>query len=383
MGVQTIRPASVPLTPISPNVPFNLALGAALGLLVGVAGAFVRNARDTTARSGERLRELTGAPVLSEIPLDRDARLHPLTLGAPPDSAHVEAFRRLRTNLQFLDRPHRVMVVTSAVSGEGSTTTACNLALALADAGYRVLLIDLNLRRPSVRRYMELPPGPGVADVLAGRASMQQALRRWIVGGLDVLPAGPVPPNSSELLASPAADAMLDDVGKHYSFVILDVPALLPVADAAAVAARADGAVLVVRYGKTSEEQVAGAVSALGVVQAPVLGIALTGTPAPRRRRRSRPYPRYEQGPQQASQAQRAQAQPQVPADDTPTRYLQAQEPQAASTAQEAQPQLGASVEPAEQPSPEESSDAAAAATSTAKAPQNGAVERPSPTRRS
>ena len=202
MGVQTIRPASVPLAPISPNVPFNLALGAALGLLVGVAGAFVRNARDTSVRSAERLRELTGVPVLSEIALDRDARLHPLTLGAPPDSATVEAFRRLRTNLQFLDRPHRLVVVTSALAGEGSTTTACNLALALADAGYRVLLVDLNLRRPRVGRYMELQPGPGVANVLAGRAPMQHAVRRWIVGGLDVLPAGPVPPNSSELLAS-------------------------------------------------------------------------------------------------------------------------------------------------------------------------------------
>jgi Mrp family chromosome partitioning ATPase len=195
----------------------------------------------------------------AEIALDRDARLHPLTLRAPPDSANVEAFRRLRTNLQFLDRPHRLVVVTSALAGEGSTTIVCNLALALADAGYRVLLVDLNLRRPSVGRYMELQPGPGVADVLAGRMPVQHAVRRSIVGAWTPCLRGRC--RRIQASCSPAADMMLNDVGKHYSFVILDVPALLPVADAATVAARADGAVLV-RYGKTSEEQVAAAASA-------------------------------------------------------------------------------------------------------------------------
>ena len=161
IGVEIIRPAAPQPTPISPNVPFNLALGIALGLLVGIAAAFVRNARDTRVRSAERLQELTGAPVLSEIASDRDARLHPLTLGAPPGSARVESFRKLRTNLQFLEptRPHRVVVVTSATVGEGKSTTACNLALALADAGSRVLLIDLNLRLPQVDRYLQVEPG--------------------------------------------------------------------------------------------------------------------------------------------------------------------------------------------------------------------------------
>jgi receptor protein-tyrosine kinase len=234
---------------------------------------------------------------------------------------------------------------------------------------------------------MELQPGPGVADVLAGRAPMQHAVRR-IVGGLDVLPAGPVPPNSSELLGSPVVDKMLDEVGKRYNFVILDVPALLPVADAAAVAARADGAVLVVRYGKTSEEQVAAAMSALEAVQAPVLGIALNGTPAPRRRRRSRPYPRQEQKPRQPQAHQ-----PQVPADDTPTQSLQktqqsAEQPLSPPTTQTAQPKPGTSEQTTEQPPADKSPDAAptpspAAVTSGATTPQNGAVERPSPSRRS
>lgn len=302
IGVQIIRPAAADPNAISPNVPFNLALGGALGLLAGLAGAFLRNARDTHIRSADRLRALTGAPILSEIAADRDARRHPLTLGAPPGSLRVEAFRKLRTNLQFIgaDRPHRVIVVTSAAIGEGKSTTACNLALALADAGSRVLLVDVNLRSPQVDRYLGLAPGAGVVNVLAGRISVRHAVLRWIEGGLDVLPAGPVPFNPSELLASRATAELIDEVKQRYDFVILDAPALLPVTDAAAVAARADGVVLVVRHGRTSEEQVAAAMATLDAVHAPLLGVALTGTPAPRWRRRPiATYPELDPVPSQ------------------------------------------------------------------------------------
>ena len=287
IGVQIIRPAAVVPKAISPNVPFNLALGAALGLLVGIAAAFLRNARDTTLRSTDRLRQLTGAPVLAEIPGDRDARMHPLTLGAPPGSARVEACRKLRTHLQFSEtgRPRRVVVVTSATVGEGKSTTACNLALALADSGARVLLVDLNLRRPDVDRYLQVEPGAGAANVLMGRIPASRAVMRWVEGGLDVLPAGPVPFNPSELLASRATASLLDEVRQRYDFVIIDAPALLPVTDASVVAARADGTVLVVRHGRTSEEQVVDAVNNLAAVGAPLLGIALTRIPSGRRKR--------------------------------------------------------------------------------------------------
>jgi polysaccharide biosynthesis transport protein len=303
IGVTIIRPAVANPVPVSPNVPINLAVGAALGLLVGIAAAFVSNARDTRVRSAERLRALTGAPVLAEIPGDRDARLHPLTLGAASGSARVEAFRKLRTNLQFPEggRPHRAVVVTSATVGEGKSTTACNLALALADSGCRVLLVDLNLRRPDVDRYLQMEPGAGAANVLAGRIAFHRAVMRWVEGGLDVLPAGPVPVNPSELLTSRAMGALLDEVRAKYDFVILDTPAILPVTDAAAVAARADGAVLVVRHGRTSEEEVAGAVSGLEAVGAKLLGVAVAGGPSPRRRlrRSTQSYPEpYSPSPQ-------------------------------------------------------------------------------------
>ena len=142
------------------------------------------------------------------------------------------------------------------------------------------------MRRPDVDRYLQIEPGAGVVNVLSGRIPFAQAVMRWVDGGLDVLPAGPVPLNPSELLGSRAMAALLEDVRPRYDFVILDTPAVLPVADAAAVSARADGAVLVVRYGRTSEEQVSDAVGSLETVGAPLLGVVLTRTPGSRRRRR-------------------------------------------------------------------------------------------------
>ena len=300
IGVEIIRPAAPQPTPISPNVPFNLALGIALGLLVGIAAAFLRNARDTRVRSAARLQELTGVPVLSEIASDRNARMYPLTLGAPPGSARVESFRKLRTNLQFLEptRPHRVVVVTSATVGEGKSTTACNLALALADAGNRVLLIDLNLRLPQVDRYLQVEPGAGVANVLSGRIAVKNA--RAAVGGRR---PGRAARRPGAVQPQRAAGVTRDGSAARRGPPALRLrdhrrPAVLPVTDAAAVAARADGVVLVVRYGRTSEEQVAAAVNGLEAVGAPLLGVVLTGTPPSRlRRRRAGSYPEPDPAP--------------------------------------------------------------------------------------
>ena len=406
IGVQVIRPATAVNQPISPNIPFNIALGTALGLLVGLAAAFLRNARDTRIHSVERLREITGVPLLAEIPTERNARMYPLTLGAPPGSARVEAMRKLRTNLQFPHggRPSRVVVVTSATVGEGKTTTACNLALALADAGARVLIIDLNLRRPDVHHYLQVEPGAGVANVLVGRIAAARATVRWVDGGVDVLPAGPIPANPSELVASRAMGALLDEVRHRYDFVILDTPALLPVTDAAAVAARADGTVLVVRYDRTAEEQVADAVGGLEAVGAPLLGVVLAGTPGTRliQRDRSGSYPE----PDAASVARRP---PPAPPAQQPVQGPQPQPPMQSVPAPPTAPVPAATVAAAAaqrpQQTPQANGDAADGAEnhngSTGSNGSNGSskstaasadqptemlsgngVERPSPTRR-
>jgi len=366
IAVTIIRPATAVPVPISPNVGFNLALGGALGLLVGIAAAFVRNARDTRIRSAERLRDLAGAPVLAEIPVDREARQNPLTLGSPSGSARVEAMRKLRTNLQFAGTgaAHRVVVVTSPTVGEGKSTTACNLALALADSGSRVLLVDLNLRRPDVDRYLRIEPGAGVVSVLAGRIAPSRAVLRWVEGGLDVLPCGPVPLNPSELVASRAMGALIDDVRHRYDFVILDTPAVLPVTDAVAIAARADGAVLVVRHDHTSEEQVADAVAGLESVGATLLGVVLIRTPAARARRRRNEYGTYPE--------------PHPTSPQNPPRPVPSGRPVTSDPVTQPAPQLPAQLPP---PLPPQR-DAAATDDAPVEHLPNGSAERPSPTPR-
>lgn len=297
IGAQIIRQATPSPIPVSPDIPFGVALGGALGLLVGVAAAFVRHARDTSIRDPERLHALTSAALLAEIPSDRDARISPIAVDQAPGSLRAEAYRRLRTNLQFHDgareqhRRAKVIVVTSAVLGEGTSATACNLARTLAE-GSHVMLIDANLRHPQVETYLDLEPGPGLTTVLTGRLMWPFARRTLHEVPLDVLPSGPVAPRLGELLTWRGMDDLLTDLRTRYDFVIVDVPALLPVSDAAAVAARADGVILVVRYGRTTEEQVAAAASALEAVSARLVGTVLTMTPSRQaRRRRLRAYP--------------------------------------------------------------------------------------------
>jgi capsular exopolysaccharide synthesis family protein len=280
IGVQIIRPAAPQPTPVSPNLPFNLALGGALGLLIGVGAVLVREARDTSVRSAARLHELVPAPVLAELDYERQVPNRPLIVDEPYGSPRAEEFRKLRTNLQFLDggHGHRVLVVTAARMGEGTSTVACNLAITLAEAGNRVLLVDANLRSPRVADYLGLDPFPGLGTVLTGRMVWPYARRRWNRGAFDVLPAGPGAHNPSQLLASYAMAELLREVRQHYDFVIVDTPAVLPVSDAAAVSARADGVVLVVQHRRTTEEQVAGAVEALDAVSARLVGTVLTMT---------------------------------------------------------------------------------------------------------
>jgi succinoglycan biosynthesis transport protein ExoP len=263
---------------VSPDVPFNVALGGALGLLVGIAAMVVRDMRDTSIRSAADVEELAQVPVLTEIAQDRRVPTRPLLVDDPFGSPRAEAFRKLRTNLQFLHgaRGRGVIVVTSARMGEGTSTTACNLAITLAEAGNRVLLVDANLRDPGVADYLGVDSVPGLADVLAGRVVWPYARKPWNRGGFEVLPAGSVAHDHSQLLSSFGLADLLGDLRDHYHFIVVDTPPLLPVSDAAAVAARADGVVLVVQHRQTSKEQVAAAVAALHSVSARLLGAVLT-----------------------------------------------------------------------------------------------------------
>jgi succinoglycan biosynthesis transport protein ExoP len=282
VAVRVVQPAALPVTPSSTGLPITLALGLLAGLAVGVGGALTRNALDISVKSPDQLQEIAGAPNLGIIAYDAEVSKRPLTVHEDPQSSRSEAFRQLRTNLRFVDvdNPRKVLVVTSSLPGEGKTTTVVNLAIALASAESRVLVIEADLRRPKVADVLGLERNVGLTSVLSGRVHVQQAIQVWGGGYFDVLTSGPLPPNPSELLASQHMAAMLRDLRNEYDVVLIDTPPLLPVTDAAAVAPATDGAIVLCRYKQTTRTQMDTAVAALRSVATPLLGTVFTMVPS-------------------------------------------------------------------------------------------------------
>ncbi len=272
-----IAPASVPAEWTSPRVLLNLALGALVGLLLGVGQAVLRARLDTSVVTEDDVADVTDRSVVGMIGYDAEAPQHPLILEASPHSIRAEAYRRLRTNLQFLElgEGRRSIVVSSSIAGEGKTTTALNLANALADAGQSVLLIDGDLRRPSLHKLLNLDGTVGLTDVVIGRAGLSDVTQPIGRGNLHVLLSGQIPPNPSELLGSKRTETVLREAVDRYDMVIVDSPPLLPVTDAAVLSRLCGGALMVVGSGTLTKPQLAASLASLEAVGAPLLGLVL------------------------------------------------------------------------------------------------------------
>lgn len=273
--------ATTPSRPVSPNVPLNIALGLFVGLLVGTGLAVLRQTLDTRIRSERDVEQITDIPVLGRIMFDAKAKERPLIVHVDPKSQRAESFRSLRTNLQFLEigREDRSFVVTSSIQSEGKSTSAANLAIALADAGSRVLLVDADLRRPKLADYLGIEGTVGLTDVLIGQAELNEVVQPWGTGKLFVLPAGRVPPNPSELLGSAHMVHLIAEFNRAFDVVIFDSPPLLPVTDAAILSKSVGGVLLVVSAGRALKAQLRGAISALEKVDAPISGLVMTMLP--------------------------------------------------------------------------------------------------------
>jgi non-specific protein-tyrosine kinase len=216
------------------------------------------------------------------MPFDRQARKRPLVVQDAPRSARAEAFRQLRTNLQFLgvEQPPRSILFTSTLPAEGKSTTAANLAIALAQAGEPVTLIDADFRHPQLSQYLGIAPGPGLTEVLIGRATLDEALRPWVEDAtLTVLPSGTPPPNPSELLGSRAMARVVSEL-RARGMLIIDSPPVLPFTDAAVLAKITDSTLLVVRANSTRLDKLERALHALQTVDAHIAGVVLNMVPS-------------------------------------------------------------------------------------------------------
>lgn len=281
-GSETVRAtigevALPPESPSSPKMWLNLALGLVLGAMAGVVLAVVRNGLDTKVRTEADVADVSSSAVIGAIAFDATAPRHPVVMTADPHSLRAEAVRRLRTNLQYVNLSANApsIVITSSVPGEGKTTTAVNLAVALAEAGQRVILVDADLRRPSVAKTLGLEGGAGLTSVLIGHASLEDVVQQWNRTSLDVLASGAIPPNPSELLGSRSMGVLLDTLSARYDVVLIDAPPLLPVTDPAVLAKIAGGTVVVVGADIIHKPQLREALGTLQAVDAPVLGLVL------------------------------------------------------------------------------------------------------------
>lgn len=283
--VSVVRPAEVPEFASSPNTVLNVAAGTVLGLSLGILLALAREAVDTRVRDGDVLAQLTPLPLLGTVGAWSERQTGRVLVATAPHSPAAESIRQLRTNLQFIrvaqdpatDTRYgaHILSVTSALAGEGKSTISANLAVALAQTGARVLLVDADLRRPTVADVLGLEGGVGLTTVLAGNAELGDVVQEWGTSGLNVLASGPVPPNPTELLGSPAMRGLVGQLRRAYDYVVIDTAPLLPVADATVLAGLVDGTVVVAHSGRVRRTQLVQALGNLERVSARVLGVVL------------------------------------------------------------------------------------------------------------
>ena len=271
---ELIEPAALPTEPVRPKKHLNIAFSVILAICLGIGMAFLQEYLDDRVNSPDDIERISALPTLGHVPLMLGDQ--PRLVNALAANSHIaESYRGLRSSIGFagIDHPIRRLQVTSAGKGEGKSTTSVNLATAMAMDGKRVILVDADMRRPSIHRTLTLPNSPGLSEVLAGMKSMDEALQETDVDGLRVLCAGPIPPNPAELLGSRAFDHLIEQLEERADIVIYDTPPCMPVTDPLIVASRMDGVILVLHVGQTRKGAIKHAVEQLGRARARIVGV--------------------------------------------------------------------------------------------------------------
>lgn len=282
-GVRLLTKAEVPTEPVAPKPLLTAMIALILGLMVGVVAAFLRDTLDERLRGMADLdRAAPGVPLMATVPETRGPIADTfVAVRDDPRGLVAESFRSLRTSVKFagLDAPLRIIQVTSSLPGEGKTTTAANLAEALAQGGERVVIVCCDLRRPRIQKRFGQSLGPGFTDVLLREVGLAQGLRS-VHKNLYLLPAGTPPPNPSELLSSERAAAVFAALAAEFDTVIIDSTPVLPVTDALVVSRLVDAVLVVVNPQSTKRKALKQTLQQLEQVAAPVTGLVLLGVGA-------------------------------------------------------------------------------------------------------
>jgi non-specific protein-tyrosine kinase len=282
--VSMVRSASIPGSPFSPIRNIYILLGLGFGFGIGLGIAMLRKLFDNSIKNQD---DLFGLPLLAAIMFDVTASEKPLISSLSRYAVRTEAFRTLRTNIKYVVPSARakVIAVSSALPNEGKTTTATNLAISLAQGGNRVVIVEADMRRPNVGKYLEINSKKGGLSHLLQKTGaislrvIKEQIEKVDVKGLEILCAGTIPSNPSELLGSGNFQDLIDILRRNYEFVIVDCPPLLPVTDAAVVATVTDGVLLVIHAGKTKKPELLGSRAAIESVSSRILGVVLNKIP--------------------------------------------------------------------------------------------------------
>ncbi|MGH3798584.1 MAG: hypothetical protein ACRDTD_00340 [Pseudonocardiaceae bacterium] len=349
-----VQPATLSPVPVSPVPALNLALGAILGVLAGIGGALALNFARGPVRSLDELAEVIGAAALGSVWNDPAAHAKPLAIIGDPNGSRAEGYRTIRTRLLSSGAARKTVAVVSPHHADGRTATACNLAVALAQTGRKVVLVDGDIRGPGVMDYLEQDArinvesaagGPlGLSGVLTGALPPAAAMRPVRPQGFDVLEATRSFVGFSELLSSPSMGLLLDELAESYDTVIIDTAALLHYSDGPTLAALCDTTIMVARYGETKWKDLRAATDLLRSTSTPIIGGILTMSPrSGARRSGARPGG-------DAERVQRAAPPPEAATD--PPNGAAADEPTTAMAELAQEPAKGAVTAPGKKPAP-------------------------------
>jgi non-specific protein-tyrosine kinase len=273
-SISVVDPAVAPTSPSRPSLMMNIALGVLVGLLGGVGLIFLFENLDTTLYTTEQIEKVTKLPSLGAVP---NANIRDRLISSDGNTPYGDAFWRLRSNLFALqqDSPHQTLLVTSAEPGEGKSTLVTNLAFILAQAGRTVVVIDCDLRRPTLHKIFELQNEKGLSDILLKKNDFEEVLQGITVPDVKIVTSGPIPSNPVGLLGSQQMSSLINDLRQNYDYVLLDSPALLSVSDAVVLAPAVDGVILVVGRSSSHREAVLSACKQLTEVKAHILGAVI------------------------------------------------------------------------------------------------------------
>ncbi|MCP3867952.1 MAG: polysaccharide biosynthesis tyrosine autokinase, partial [Gammaproteobacteria bacterium] len=278
-NIRIIDRAEVPQSAVKPRKRLNILLAMIVGLTLGTGLAFLFEYLDNTIKTPEEIKRYLDIPYLGPVPaidMDDTQEAHEthspeLEAAHSPKSTASEAYRGIRTNILFssADSEPQVLLVSSAGPQEGKTMTSANLAITMAQAGSRVVLIDCDLRRPKVHKVFNMSREQGMSNILVGKLEVKDAMQRAAIPNLSVIPSGPVPPNPSEILGSSRMKAMIAGLRQNFDRILIDSPPISAVTDAAVLTRSIDGAVIVIRSNDKSREMVRDSLDKLKSVGAP------------------------------------------------------------------------------------------------------------------